>query len=444
MGATERLFVLPRGLAVAPNLPCNAQESTLSAACQRGWPTAAGQDQATYVGSYQPYAYLAPGLLMRLGNSPWSAWILGRATFALLSLGLIALALLALGATPIMSATVALTVTPMVVFLGSSLNPSGLETAAAVSFAAGLACVLRVGPPRWAAWPALMAGGVLLAATRSLGPYFVVAIAALFAIAFGNRAAWSRLAKRRLPVAIAVVLISVAAVANVAWEQTQQPHLTLGSTLLSDLSLHTVPRLIGEIIGRFGWLEAPLPAVVTVAWLALVAGLFVLGMVVGRWRQRLALCGLVAVVGGLLVLLRTVLPIDTGFTAQGRYVLPLAVVIPIMAGELVRRYRDRLAAPIVPEFAALAVVVAALVQAMAFYLNSRRYAVGTSGPTWFVSRALWSPSGGWWIWLGVGLGGAALLATAGLMPSARAVRSDATAGRPSRTPAAARRRASIL
>jgi len=430
MGAAERLFVLPSRLALIPNLPCNASDPTLSAACQRGWPPRADRQQPTYVGSYQPYAYVAPGLAMRLGRSPWSAWILGRATFALLALGLIALGLLALGTSPITAAALALALTPMVVFLASTLNPSGLETAAAVSFTAGLAGVLRDGPPRRTAWPALVAGGVLLAATRSLGPYFVVALGVLFAVAFGTRPTWTRLAKARIPVAVAAVTIVAAMVANVAWEQTQQPHLSWSPSLLGHLSLTTVPRLVSELIGRFGWLEASFPAPLTVAWLVLVAGLVGLALARSSWLQRGAMLALVAAVAGLVVLFRTVLPIDTGFTAQGRYVLPLAVAIPIMAGEVVRRHAARLPRRITMDFAAVAVAVAALVQALAFYLNSRRYAVGTSGPRWFVGHALWSPPAGWWLWLGVGVVGAALLAAGGLIRSAPGGHTDAAADRP--------------
>jgi hypothetical protein len=430
LNQAERLFTLPSGLAVYPNLPCKVQDPTASAACQRGWPPAAGRQQPTYVGSYQPYAYLAPGLAMRLAGSPWSAWILGRATLALLSLALIALGLLALGASPVSAAALVLAVTPMVVFLGSSLNPSGLETAAAVSFAAGLVGVFREGRLRRAAWPALVAGGVLLAATRSLGPYFVVVLVVLFAVAFGSRRSWMRLATARVPLAIAAVTIAAAAVANVAWEQTQQPHLSLAPSLLGDLSLHTVPRLVSELIARFGWLEASVPAVLVLAWLALVAGIVALGLVASSWRQRLALMGLLAVVAGLLVLFGTVQPIDTGFTAQGRYVLPLAVTIPILAGELVHRNRSRVPLALTMNFAAVAVAVAALVQGLTFYLNSRRYAVGTSGPRWFLGQALWTPTGGWWLWLAVGVIGAGSLAAGGLMRSARDGHSDAVADRP--------------
>ena len=82
------------------------------------------------------------------------------------------------------------------------------------------------------------------------------------------------------------------------------------------------------------------------------------------------------------------------------------------------------------DFAAVAVAVAALVQALAFYLNSRRYAVGTSGPRWFVGHALWSPPAGWWLWLGVGVVGAALLAAGGLIRTAPGGHTDADADRP--------------
>jgi hypothetical protein len=441
---TERLFVLPQRQALMPNLPCSPYDPEVPAACQQGWPPGAGREQPSYVGSYQPYAYLAPGLLMRLGDSPWSAWIFGRATFALLALGLIALGLLAVGARPITTAALLLAVTPMVVFLGSTLNPSGIESAAGVSFAAGLVGVLREGRTRWPAWGALAAGGVLLAATRSLGPYFIVVLVAAFALAFGSQRTWARLKQARMAALVVGALVAAAIVANVAWEQTQQPHLALSPSLIGHLSLTTVPRLVVELIARFGWTETPISAPLTLAWLLLAAGLVALALAASRWRQRAALIGLVAVVAGLIVLLRTVLPIDTGFAAQGRYVLPLAVAIPIMAGELVRRHELRLPSRIAPVFAGSAIAVAALVQGLAFYLNARRYAVGTSGPRWFVSHALWSPPGGWWIWLGLGIGGAALLAAGGLIPFARAERNDAAADRPSRAPAEGRRRADIL
>jgi hypothetical protein len=35
-------------------------------------------------------------------------------------------------------------------------------------------------------------------------------------------------------------------------------------------------------------------------------------------------------------------------------------------------------------------------QVVAWYVNAKRYAVGGSGPEWFLSRAAWAPSAGWW------------------------------------------------
>ena len=44
-------------------------------------------------------------------------------------------------------------------------------------------------------------------------------------------------------------------------------------------------------------------------------------------------------------------------------------------------------------------VAVAFMQALAWYLNARRHAVGTKGPLWFFSRAAWSPPGGWELWV---------------------------------------------
>jgi len=59
-------------------------------------------------------------------------------------------------------------------------------------------------------------------------------------------------------------------------------------------------------------------------------------------------------------------------------------------------------------FSMVGVAVPAL-QFVALYLNSRRYAVGTKGPVWFLSDAQWQPLLGWVPWLVFGLVGAMLL-----------------------------------
>jgi hypothetical protein len=59
------------------------------------------------------------------------------------------------------------------------------------------------------------------------------------------------------------------------------------------------------------------------------------------------------------------------------------------------------------------------VQFGAFWYNSRRYAVGSQGPAFFIPAAQWSPPWGWPAVLGLAGGGALLLLIA-LIPGRRA------------------------
>ena len=60
-----RLFNLPHRIALAPVVPCPIFDSRVAAGCQRGWPATGNAQQPSYVGSYQPYGYVASAALMR-------------------------------------------------------------------------------------------------------------------------------------------------------------------------------------------------------------------------------------------------------------------------------------------------------------------------------------------------------------------------------------------
>jgi hypothetical protein len=59
-------------------------------------------------------------------------------------------------------------------------------------------------------------------------------------------------------------------------------------------------------------------------------------------------------------------------------------------------------------------------QVWAWWINARRYAVGSGGPFWFVDRAQWSPPLGWAPWIAV-LVCAAVVLSAGLAARRRPV-----------------------
>jgi hypothetical protein len=413
-----REFTLPARQSLLPATGCPIGDPTVSAACQKHWPGRSTPVQSSTVGSYQPFTYIPAGLVMRTAPTPWSAFVFGRAMMALMALALVALGAWALwdsDSSPAVLAGLLLALTPGAVFLSATLNPNGVEVAAGACCAAGLLALTRDRAPRsrgWLPWSALGAGGTVLASTRSLGPYFVAALVVLTLVLVGPRRLWRLVRSSPMVAAFSTVFIGGAGLLNMVWEATQEPHLSWGS-VLSHLSLGRVPELGREFVAKFGWLEWNLAWPVYVIWGLLVAALVGLALIVGTWRQRATLAGLIALCVALGVAFHSVMPAQMGFDVQGRYLLPLAIATPLLAGEIVRRHHVSR-----PVMTAAAVVVGLLVgglQFAAWYLNARRYAVGISGPRWFVGHAQWTPSGGWVLWIAVAALGGLCLASAAAM-----------------------------
>ncbi|MBV8161891.1 MAG: DUF2142 domain-containing protein, partial [Acidimicrobiia bacterium] len=179
--------------------------------------------------------------------------------------------------------------------------------------------------------------------------------------------------------------------------------------VLDHATLAKIPRFGQELVGKFGWLEWHLPWPFYALWGGLVAALAIAALVVGTWRQRAILAALIAGCVGLAVAFNSVLPTQTGFDFQGRYVLPLVVATPLLAAEIVRANRP-LGGRVLAAGAAVGGVLVAVLQLVGWYLNARRYAVGTSGPRWFAAHAQWTPTGGWPLWIGLAAAGSLCLA----------------------------------
>ena len=415
VGQQTRSFVLAHDVAgLYPAFPCPVFNPTISARCQRGYPAASSPRMSSYVGTYEPYSYVPAGVLMRFGATPWSAWILGRVGFALCSLGLLALAVAALWDKRFPQLALwgfFLAVTPTVLWLTGSVNPSAVEVSAAICFASGLLAVTSPAPRRWPAWAALMAGGFALASTRALGPYFVGAITLLVLLARGRTVLDVVRRQTRLAAAAAGV-VAVGLVLNVVWEQRYQPHLKVTPRALLHWHWDRLPSLGREMVGVFGWLEWHMPNPVFYLWGLLLLILVGVALWRGTWLERLAVLGAVVLTIAVSLSLHSILPAQTGYDVYGRYVLPLAVALPLVAGDVVLRRaaaRERRPLMIVASVTAL---IVGLIQGFAWFINARRFAVGTSGPRWFVGHAQWSPPGGWLIWVVVAFAGTALLALA--------------------------------
>lgn len=269
---------------------------------------------------------LAPGVtgmyLMRLLSIVPVAALLASASRALREAGRPQRSLLAL----------AVTITPMVLYLAASTNPSGLETAAAITaWTAGLALAdpaVAIGRRRLARFGIAL---VVLALARGLGPLFAAAVLAGVGTVAGRRRT-AELARHRAVWAWGGA-VAVAVALSGAWLAHLQGHYALPDRPGTGWStaLGYLPWYLRQAIGVFGTNDSALHPVVAGAWVAVAVGVIAAGLAVATARARLVAGS--ALVAGLAIQVSaeglSVPPI--GFFWQGRYALPLLVGAVLVA-----------------------------------------------------------------------------------------------------------------
>lgn len=354
----------------------------------------------TYVGSYPPFYYALVGLasqpfpsatgiyLMRLVSAAAAAGLLTLAVTAALPAGTAWLRILGLG----------VAVTPTVAFLAGSVNPNGMEVVAAIAlWVTGLILLdPKTRPPGWkpVVWVSVAAG--VLALSRGLSPLWVAAILAVQALAVLRRGDGPVLRDRR----IVVVGISTAVVSAVAcaWLLATGlsiapglgPNPVLPWTRVALVVLGATESYVKDMVGVLQWADAPSPFLTHAVWFLVLGFLGLVGLAVGDLRARLALVSCVA-----LTILAPLLQVpgmkEHGFVWQGRYALPLAVGVPILAVHTIARSSDGVGRQVIRRL--LPLLTSALVVGMlgSFVWAGRRNAVGLSGPLLYFGREEWRP-----------------------------------------------------
>jgi predicted membrane protein DUF2142 len=428
---TTREFRVPLGL-MDRRFGCMTGTPGVSAAClSRPSKPETRRVLKSFVGTYQPYVYVPAGLAIRAANNPSNAIRLGRLAMLLPALALLVAAtwLLWTPAAPGASLLgLAVAITPMVLFIAANLSPSGPEVAGAICFAAALLRLARAEPPpRWV-WVALGASGAVLATARALGPAFVVVLFGSAALLAGPRTLARALRSGGARAAAAGVVILVAMAAGVVWEFAYQPRPAPSGTSVLDAlgpSFGHLPDIGKMAIGVFGKLDAPMPKWGIVVWALLLVVLIAAALVAGGTRERLsvlgALLGIVVVVMVMSVVYREIGPM------QGRYAMPVLVLVPLWMGEVVLRRRDHLPSAAMRGLVAAVFASTLAVHVLGLWAASRRFAVG-DGLAWrFFSDAAWSPPLGWWPWVVCTVAAACAYLAAGALALAPA-RAAAAAG----------------
>jgi hypothetical protein len=298
------------------------------------------------VGTYQPSYYAVVGWPTRW-LAPDHGVLAARIVSAVLVAALVASALTT-AATFAGAATVTavlLAITPAFVYLTGVVNPSSVETAASLLlWCTLLALFTNPGAPRRVVIRAAVAA-VCLVAVRPLSPAIAVAILASVVVLWAEREVLAKLWARRsvrlasLGVGVAFVASSAHVLATDAFNSIivdatpeQRSALTLAREAVGntwDLAQEQV-----GLLGPLGVFSQRTSPGYVQAWLIAVIALVLVALVVGANRRRAGL--LLVVVGSLSAPVVASLA-NPDAIWLGRYSLPLAMGIPIVAGWIIDR-----------------------------------------------------------------------------------------------------------
>lgn len=289
-------------------------------------------------------------------------------------------------------------ITPMVVFLNSTVNPSSLEISAALTLWVALMTLIRSPDPTKitsrAAGIAVVT--VILANSRGLSPLFIAVIVVCAAIVGPWRAFVTVLADRRTWPWLGVIVVGTGAA--LAWTRSASAlgaggsaHPELGFLSTANRTFFDTGDFLLTSIGKFGWLDTTLPTLVVVVLVALIGLPTLLALSLGSRWDRFATLAVVAAVVGVPVLVQAWQARNVGYIWTARYSMPLTVGVVVVAGYVCR---DALAG--LPGWVAdrLMVTVTSLLaggQLIAFAFNLRRYVVGDQGSWRHLFDGPWSP-----------------------------------------------------
>ena len=395
---------IPAAFFPSHNAPCFAFQYDTPASCARGPSSSSAVVTAeTYAGRYPPLYYAIVGIPSLAWQSPAGFYLMRLMSAALCS-AFLALAIMTVATWSrrrLMLVGILLAATPQAFFLGGVVNPSGLEISAAIClWCAGLTLALehRADPPVGLVAVVALSAGVW-AMSRALSP-LLLALSLCALVLLAGVQPVIRLARRRRDVQLAGGFILLCVVLTTVWVVTQHSFdLTPGTSVDQHLSHASVLAAafgrtgdwVQQMIAVFGWVDTPAPLFVYLMWYAGIGFVVVLAWVASRRRDALVLGGLLVAVIVVPALLSYSQAERLGLVGQGRYTLPLAAGLPLIAMALIdgqaslSRLRGRIATLLCAGIGLGGVV--------AFVAALRRYTVGLAGPLNYLS-ARWNPPGG--------------------------------------------------
>ena len=356
------------------------------------WPTAPVEIDARSTDGYPPLLHVVAAVpavaVDGLGGAYAMRVWMAAVVAALLGWAAMLLSRPGMGPWPLVALVASLT--PQVVFISSSVNPSGLTAASAAVLAAAL--VSFVTPYRHApeVRAAVIVGVLGLVLTRRDGVLMLAALVAAMAplVWFGS-AATVRDAVRKglgrsaaLLVGLVVGVIAVAAVVLRSWggyaiDYLRNPGRRYRSADIAE-AVGSVPGYLYELVGVFGWRDTPIGPLFVAIGVIIVVVLLVLVVTVAPRRLAVATLWAFMVMTAVIVVSGMI-----EFTyLQARYLFPVWIAAMVTAGVAIDAGRP--ARSISAMLTPVVLGLWAVLQFGAFFVNQRRYSVGLN--------QVWSPS----------------------------------------------------
>ncbi len=357
-------------------------------------------DATTNAGRHPPLYYFVAGLPSWLTKSIDSVYLM-RIWSALLCAAVLASAMVTAfrpSSRAWMPISIVVALTPMALYLLGSVNPSSLEIAAGIGvWVSGLALVSEREVDTRVLLRFVVAG-VLLILVRQLGPlWFLLAVGALLwltgvertkALLRDRRIRWSALVLVLAGLVQGLWLVIVKPLDSTR-NGTEPLDLTNAQILRGELA--HVGVLYREMIGVFGWRDTLAPDI-TYGILTMLIGALVVGAVlVGRRRTAAVLGAVIAATVVIPIVLESRAVRTADFFWQGRYTLPLAVGVVLLAGHAIGERMPTRSG--VARWRWMVLGVALLVaQEAALWQVLQRFMVGLGrGGLRFWNDAAWSP-----------------------------------------------------
>ncbi len=360
---------------------------------------------STSAGRYNPSYYLMVGWPSLFLSGPPALYAM-RIVSALICSALLASAMVSAAEArrrSVMMLSVVVAATPMALFLTGMVNPNSVETAAGILVWSALLPMLMDPKPELLRRQLTRLGvaTLLLSNVRPLGLIWF-GVAVCFALLVKERYAVRAVLRERTAKYWGAAIVVFGAL-GVVWSMTHPDHSVLDGmhpytfASAARVTFNNTGWYIQQMIGYFGWLDTPAPEVTTVVWSGVVLLLLFLGLSQARTREVLALLGLVAAIVALPIIAQSLQASQTGIIWQGRYLLPMAAGLPMLASAVFAKRAPGGRATWL-RLVVLAGIGLTLANVAAYYWALRRYTVGMLGPV-FLHAAKWLPPGGWLPWM---------------------------------------------